>query len=136
MHDVLLLRLCRAARAAVVGVALPLAACGGGFYVGIDDGFDDGPPSVSLAAGATSVQAGQTLNVVAAAADSNGIDEVAFYRLDGNTAVRLGSDGREPYEWAVPVPTDGRTTLRLFARATDGFGNRSDSELVIVAVTP
>jgi Bacterial Ig domain len=116
--------------------ALSLTACGGGFFVEIGDGFDDGPPSVSLAAGATSVQAGQTLNVVAAAADSNGIDEVAFYRLDGNTAVRLGSDGRAPYEWSVSVPSDGRSTLRLFARATDGFGNRADSDVVFVTVTP
>lgn len=123
-------------RTAVLAAVLPLAACGGGFYLEIGDGFDDGPPSVSLAAGAASVQAGQTLNVVAAAADTNGIDEVAFYRLDGNTAVRLGSDGREPYEWAVLVPGDGRTTLRLFARATDGFGNRADSDLVVVTVTP
>ena len=126
----------RATHAALWCAALALTACGGGFFVEIGDGFDDGPPSVSLAAGATSVQAGQTLNVVAAAADSNGIDEVAFYRLDGNTAVRLGSDGRAPYEWSVPVPSDGRNTLRLFARATDNFGNRADSDVVFVTVTP
>jgi Bacterial Ig domain len=124
------------AHAAVLTATLVLAACGGGFFVEIGDGFDDGPPSVSLVAGATSVQAGQTLRLVAAAADSNGIDAVAFFRLDGNSAVLLGSDGREPYEWSVLVPGDGRATLRLFARATDGFGNRADSEVIVVDITP
>ena len=125
-----------AARAAALCAALALVACGGGFFVGIGDGFDDGPPSVSLAAAETTVQAGQTLRVVAAAADANGIDAVAFYRLDGNVAVLLGSDGRAPYEWSLRGPSDGRSTLRLFARATDNFGNRADSDVVFVTVTP
>ncbi|MBX3604477.1 MAG: hypothetical protein KF788_04365 [Piscinibacter sp.] len=112
-----------------------LAACGGGLYIGFGDG-DYGPPSVSLAAAATTVQAGTTVRVVAAAADENGIDEVAFYRLDGNTAVRLGSDGSAPYEWQVAVPSDGRTTLHLFARATDGVGDRADSDELVLTVVP
>ena len=113
-----------------------LAGCGGGFYLGIDGSFDNTPPSVSLAAGASSVQAGQSLRVVAAAADDSGIDRVAFYQLDGNTAVLLGSDGREPYEWNVLVPSDGRGELTLFARAYDWDGNRADSARVVVTVLP
>jgi len=123
-------------RCAVLLLPLSVAACGGGIFIGFGGGIDDGPPSVSLAAGQTSVPAGATLRVVAAAADENGIDDVAFYRLDGNDAVRLGSDGSEPYEWQVPVPTDGRSTLQLFARATDGFGNRADSNVLTLTVTP
>lgn len=123
----------------VVSLAAPLlaglAACGGGLFIGIGDD-DFGPPSVSLAAAVSTVQAGSTLRVVAAAADENGIDEVAFYRIDGNVAVRLGGDGSSPYEWQVEVPDDGRTTLRLFARATDGFGDRADSDELVLAVTP
>lgn len=112
-----------------------LAACGGGLYISFGDD-NLGPPSVSLAAAQTSVRAGDSVRVVAAAADENGIDEVALYRLDGNAAVRLGSDGSAPYEWQVLVPSDGRTTLRLFARATDGVGDRADSDLLTLTVTP
>lgn len=114
-----------------------LAGCGGGLFIGVEFGDDDfGPPDVSLAAGQTTVRAGDTLRVVAAAADENGIDSVAFFRLDGNTEVLLGSDGAAPYEWDLVVPADGRSTLRLFARATDGFGSRGDSALLTLAVTP
>lgn len=113
-----------------------LAGCGGGFFLDIGGSFDSDPPSVSLAAASTTVQAGQTLRLVAAAADESGIDAVAFCRFDGNTAVLLGSDGREPYEWQTTVPNDGRSVLTFFARATDGVGNRADSALVSVAVVP
>jgi len=131
--DVLITRL---RRCAVASSLLALAACGGGIFIGFGGGGDDGPPSVSLAAGQTTVQAGATLRVVAAAADENGIDDVAFYRLDGNDTVRLGSDGSEPYEWQLVVPSDGRSTLQVFARATDGFGNRADSNVLTLTVTP
>ena len=113
-----------------------LAGCGGGFYLDIGGSFDSSPPSVSLATASTSSQAGQTLRLVAAAADESGVDAVAFYRIDGNSAVLLGSDGREPYEWQTTVPSDGRSVLSFFARATDGAGNRADSAVVSVAVAP
>jgi predicted small lipoprotein YifL len=122
-------------RLALALLAPVLAACGGGLYIGFGDD-DFGPPSVSLAAAQTSVQAGETIRVVAAAADENGIDEVAFYRIDGNSALRLGSDGSAPYEWNLVVPDDGRTTLRLFARATDGWGERADSNELVLTVVP
>jgi hypothetical protein len=124
-----------AARALVVLPALLLPGCGGGIFVGFDSGFDDFPPSVSIASVA-SVQAGQPVQLVAAAADESGIDSVAFFRLDGSDAVLLGSDGSEPYEWTTTAPTDGRTTLRVFARARDNAGNRADSDVLSIAVTP
>ena len=34
------------------------------------------------------------------------------------------------------MPDDGRTTLRVFARATDGWGERADSNELVLTVTP
>ena len=125
-----------AAMLLALGASAGLGACGGGVFIGFDGSFDDSPPSVSLAAESSAVQAGQTLRVFAAAADESGIDTVAFYRYDGDRSVLLGSDGRSPYEWLLVVPNDGRTVLTVFARATDNAGNRADSALVSVTVTP
>ena len=88
--------LARHTKRLVLLAVLGLGACGGGFYLDYQYGFDNTPPSVSLAVANTNVRAGDVLRVSAAAADDNGIDTVAFYRLDGNGAVLLGSDGREP----------------------------------------
>ncbi len=122
--------------ALVLAATLLLAGCGGGVYLGWSWGDDDGgPPSVSITSAQTSVSAGGTLHVVAAASDADsGIDEVAFYRLDAGAAVRLGSDGMPPYEWNVAVPADGRATLSVFARARDGAGHSADSAVLSVPV--
>jgi hypothetical protein len=123
-------------RLVALAATLLLAGCGGGVYIGWGN-WDDGAPSVSITTAQTSVPAGGTLHVVAAASDNDsGIDEVAFYRVDGNADTRLGSDGAVPYEWNVIVPADGRTTLSVFARARDGAGNTADSNLLTVSVTP
>lgn len=123
-----------AAAAACLGCCL-LATCGGGIWIGFGDGEGDGrKPSVGLAAAAGPVAAGGTLAVAAAAADADGIDEVAFYRRDGGRWVFLGADRQAPYEWTIPVPADGRTTLEVFARATDRSGAQADSAIVVVAV--
>ena len=103
--------------------------------INIGNGFDLSPPSVSIAAPST-VRAGDTVRVVAAAADESGIDAVTFYRFDGNTAVVLGSIGSEPFEWLVIAPNDGRATLSVFASATDRAGNRADSAVVSIAIVP
>ena len=117
-------------------LAAALAGCGGGLYLEFGDG-DLGPPSVNLAAPAGPVRAGSTLHVAAAAADENGIAEVALFRVEpGGAAVFLAADTAAPYEFDVVVPADGRATLQLFARATDGAGSRADSEPVLLAVTP
>ena len=114
-----------------------LAGCGGGLYLGWGDCCDSGAPSVSITTAQTSVAAGGSLHVVAAAADNDsGIDEVAFYRVDGGIDTRLGSDGSAPYAWDVPVPADGRSSVSVFARARDGAGNTADSNRLTIAVTP
>jgi hypothetical protein len=116
--------------------ALLLVACGGGVYFGFGDGFDDFPPVVNLAATVVSVQAGQSARFVAAASDENGIDEVAFYRVDATQSVLVARDDTVPYEALVMAPADGRTSLSVFARATDDFGNQTDSQVVTIPVTP
>ena len=115
-----------------------LAACGGGLSIGIGYGGsnDFSPPSVSLVAAQTQVQAGQSVNLVAAAADENGIESVSFYRLDGSAARLLGSDGTEPFEWQAAAPTDGRNSMTVFARATDRAGNQADSGSIQIGITP
>jgi hypothetical protein len=116
---------------------LLLAGCGGSLYIGWGDWDDDGDPSVSITTAQASVPAGGVLHVVAAASDDDsGIDEVAFYRVDADADVRLGSDGVPPYEWNVLVPADGRATITVFARARDGAGNTADSGLLTIPVTP
>ncbi len=123
-----------------LATALLLAGCGGGVSLGFSGGFDDDfdPPSVSIASNVSTVQAGQPVQLIAAASDQwSGIESVAFYRLDStNNAVLLGTDGSEPYEWTATAPTDGRTTMVVFARARDNAGNRADSALVTITVTP
>jgi len=130
----------RAARRLACQLILPpllLAGCGGGLYIGWGNYGDDRAPSVSIATAQTSVAAGGTLRVVAAASDNDsGIDEVAFYRLDGSAATRLGSVGSPLYAWDVAVPADGRTQVSVFARARDGAGNEADSAVLAVSVTP
>jgi Bacterial Ig domain len=125
-------------RRTVLALPLALAACGGGLYLEFGDDFDDFPPEVSLAASPNPVDAGQTLQVVAAATDpESGIDKVVLYRLDdGGVAVLVAEDFNAPYEWLLTAPTGGRTTLRLFARATDRYGNRGDSAVLTVVVRP
>ena len=122
----------RAARFLLHALALLpmlLAGCGGGLYIGWGDYGDDDAPSVSIASGQLSVAAGGTLRVVAAASDNDS-------GIDGRAAVRLGSVGGPPYEWDVFVPADGRTQVRVFARARDGAGNETDSTVLAVTVTP
>jgi Bacterial Ig domain len=115
--------------------SVSLAACGGGIYLEFDD-YDDLPPVVELAASSRSAFAGDSVRLVAAAADENGIDHVSFYRYDGNTAVRLGTDGSSPYEWQLLVPADGRSSVIVFAHAVDNAGNAADSNLVTISITP
>lgn len=112
-----------------------LAGCGGGIYLEFDD-YDHLEPVVDLAASSLSAFAGDSVRLVAAAADESGIDHVSFYRYDGNTAVRLGSDGFSPYDWQLLVPADGRTSVIVFARAVDNAGNVADSNLVTISITP
>lgn len=117
-------------------LALGLAGCGGGIWIGYsDEDWDDGrAPSVSIAVGVSSVPAGGVLRVVAAAADANGIDDVEFYRRDPGGWNLVARDRSEPYEASIDVPADGRSAIEVFARATDFSGRQADSAVLLVPV--
>ena len=114
-----------------------LGSCGGGVTFGYGDFFgDDIPPSVNLASPVTSVRAGQTVRLVAAASDSDsGVDGVSFFLIQGINSSLLGTDRTEPFEWVVTAPTDGTGTISVYARAQDRAGNWADSVTVTVSVT-
>jgi hypothetical protein len=125
--------------ALLLAAATSLTACGGGIVLGynyVDDyGYFDAPPTVQMSPLPPVVQVGGTLVLGAAAADEDGIDEVAFYRIDGPFATFLGADRSPPYQVATPVPGD-RSVLGFFARATDRAGRRADSAVVSTNVVP
>ncbi len=126
-----------ARRVAAALLAAALAGCGGGVWIGwSSDDFDNLDPSVSLTTAATSVAPGGSLRVAAAAADADGIDDVAFFRRDAGRWVFVGNDRSEPYEAAIPVPDDGRAAVEVFARATDRSGRQGDSAVLSVPVRP
>jgi hypothetical protein len=125
----------RAPRLAIVALlGSLLAGCGIGLSVGI--GSDGEDPYVELTTDATSVLAGGTVRVRAFADDPDGIDQVWFYRLDGERWTELADchDDTRPYECDVPVPDDGRVEVQIRARAFDGWDDESDSNVVSVAV--
>jgi hypothetical protein len=133
----LLTRLPRAAAALALalGLGAGLSACGGGVYY-YDDGGDWQPPDVSIAAPAQA-QAGSTVRLTAAAVDDwSGVEQVGFYRVEGNSAVLLGTDRSRPYEWLMTVPNDGRNYVEVFAWARDREGNEADSAVVRIAILP
>ena len=112
-----------------------VAGCGGGVYLEFG-GDDDLPPVIDLSAAASSARAGDSVRLAAAAADENGIDHVSFYRFDGNTAVRIGSDDSAPYESQLLVPADGRSAVTVFARAVDYADNVAESQRLTISITP
>jgi hypothetical protein len=116
-------------------LALGLAGCGGGVFVGINDRLDSRPPTVSLA-GPSTAMAGQLVRLTAAAADDHGVEQVAFYRVEGTGEVRLAIDENAPYEIETTMPLTAPATLRFFARAIDVEGNLTQSSTIIVQVTP
>ncbi|GAP38866.1 Ig-like domain-containing protein [Piscinibacter sakaiensis] len=127
----------RRARLAAAALLLGLAGCGGGIAIGIGIGVDDinrGPPSVSIAASPTRVAPGQAVQLVAAASDENGIDVVAFFRLDNGQPQPLGTLGRPPYELTTTAPNDGRTRMTVFARAIDNLGSVADSQRIDIEI--
>jgi hypothetical protein len=129
----------RRAAAVMAATALWLAGCGGGVSLGfqIGDDFDDGNPSVELAADRDTAAPGDPVMLIAAASDASGIDRVTFYRLraDGSR-VQLGSDGGAPYRLGTTLPLDADGVVRFVARATDGFGRQADSGAVSITVEP
>jgi hypothetical protein len=122
-------------RAGWLAAALWSSGCGGGLFVGWSGGGDNTPPSVNLTSAATSALAGQPVRFVAAASDENGVERVAFFRVDPDGTTLLGTDFSTPYEWTATAPADGRATLAVFARAVDFEGNAADSPTVSVTIT-
>jgi hypothetical protein len=125
------LRLCLLA--CMAGVLI--AGCGGGVYLGFGWDFGDGfAPSVSLALSPSEAAPGQIVTLAAAASDFDGIDQVTFYRLDGDVATPLAGDDRPPYTLETAIPLDASGSVSYFARAIDNSGDRADSNVVTVAV--
>ena len=115
-----------------LAVAGLLGACQIGTYVNIGPGDD--PPSVSLAAAPSLASRGETIGLVAAAADDYRVVEVSFYRLDIGGTTLLGRDGSAPYAIETVLPTGAAGEVRYIARATDDAGQVSESQTVSVAV--
>lgn len=114
-------------------LALSLAGCGGGVWVGFGDSGDQ-PPDVGLVAPASAAP-GQSIRLAAAASDDFGVVRVEFFRLDDNgNALWLGADGSAPYEWTAVMPASSASSVRFFARAVDTAGQVTDSAIVSVVV--
>lgn len=124
------------ARRAFLGLtAATLAGCGGGIYFEWSPGSD--PPSVSMTVSPTTAAAGQAVTLSASASDDDYVDSVAFYRIDpSGSTVFLGTDWNEPWQLGavIPAATASGQTVHFFARATDSWGQQSDSALVAVTV--
>jgi Bacterial Ig domain len=110
--------------------AMALAACEAGIYLGPDDD----PPSVSLAATASSAAPGDRIGLVAAANDDYRVDEVDFYRVDASGNTLLARDSSDPYSVETSIPSGASGTVQFFARAIDDAGQRRDSALVVITV--
>jgi hypothetical protein len=125
------LRLLSAVVATAIGTA-PIAGCGASFYLGI--GPDDDPPSVSLAVSPVSAAPGETIGLVAAAADDYHVVEVAFYRLDLGGDTLLGRDSNAPYALDTVLPAGASGEVRYVAQAIDDAGQVGESQTVTVTV--
>jgi hypothetical protein len=114
-------------------IVLTLVGCEAGLYFGISP--NDDPPSVSLAATATSVAPGERIGLVAAASDDFRVDDVSFYRVESNGgSTLLARDSSEPYSVETVLPSGEVGTVQFFARARDDAGQERDSTLVSVTV--
>ena len=123
-------------RLGAIVMVIGLAGCGVGLEIGI--GPDDDPPSVSLAASATTAPAGSSVGLNAQASDDDYVLEVVFYRIDADGGTtRLCIDTVENYDCAGPIPPGSTvgSTVNFFARAYDSVGQARDSAVVSIRVT-
>jgi hypothetical protein len=118
--------------AIAIAAATLLSGCHAGFYLGIGPGDD--PPSVSLAVSPATAARGDTVGLVAAAADDFRVVEVAFYRADSGGNTLLGRDSTAPYALDTVIPAGATSEVRYFARATDDAGQVGESQTVAVTV--
>ncbi|MBX0290431.1 hypothetical protein K3G63_08275 [Hymenobacter sp. HSC-4F20] len=87
-------------------------------------------PTVSLAAGSSTVPVNTALALTATAADADGsVTKVEFY----NGSTKLGEDSSAPYQLSWTPTATG--TLSLTAHATDNAGATTTSAAVNVSVT-
>jgi Bacterial Ig domain len=124
---------------------LALAGCGGGLVVGLDLGYggvyyetdlsdNDNPPSVSIAASASSARVGDAVRLIAAASDDYGVRVVEFFRVDENRATLLASVSAPPYQIDTVVPATNASAVFYMARAVDDAGHYRDSTFVTVTI--
>ena len=118
--------------AIAIAAATLVAGCNAGLY--LDIGPRDEPPSVSLAASPAEASRGDTIGLVAAAADDYRVVEVAFYRMDSSGNTLLGRDSSAPYALTTVLPTGAADEVRYLARAIDDAGQAGESAVVAVAV--
>lgn len=118
--------------AIALAAAAVVAGCRIGTFAYIGPG--DAPPSVSLAASPAIASRGETIGLVAAAADDYRVVEVEFYRRDFGADTLLGRDGSAPYALTTAIPAGASIEVRYFARAIDDAGQAGDSPDVTVTV--
>ena len=122
----------RLSAAIALAAATLVAGCRVGTFLYV--GPDDDPPSVSLAASPAIASRGETIDLVAAAADDYRVVEVEFYRRDFSANTLLGRDGSAPYALTTAIPAGASMEVRYFARAIDDAGQTGDSQDVAVTV--
>jgi hypothetical protein len=115
-----------------LAAAALLGGCRVDTFIGI--GPDDDPPSVSLAVSPSVASRGETIGLVAAAADDFRVIEVEFYRLEVGGQTFLGRDGSAPYALDTVVPTGASGEVRYLARAIDDARQVGESQPVSVTV--
>jgi hypothetical protein len=92
------------------------------------------PPTITISAGATSVEEGKLLRVSAVVTDDVQPRNVEFY-VDG---ARVATDGNFPFEhWVTaPLRAPGKTSFTVRARASDTGGNATFSEELVIDLLP
>lgn len=122
----------------VVAVAVAVAGCGGGIYIGGEIGDDDDPPRVTLGLVPATLQGGTAVTLTASASDDSGfVEQVDFFIVIDGQRRFLGADLTRPYGITVTLPAVARDTpAEIFARAYDGWGQRGDSAVAAVTLTP
>lgn len=118
--------------------ALLVSACGGGIYIGGEIGDDDDPPRVTLGVVPATALGGSLLTLSASASDDSGfVDQVDFFIVIDGRRTFLGADLTRPYAITVTLPSVVRDTeAEVFARAYDGWGQRGDSAVSRLILTP
>lgn len=131
-------RLSAGARAIVLGTAVAVTGCGGGIYIGGEIGDDDDPPRVTLGLVPATLPGGTAVTLTASASDDSGfVEQVDFFIVIGGQRRFLGADLTRPYDITVTLPDVPRDTpVEIFARAYDGWGQRGDSAVAAVTLTP